>query len=510
MSQPPLRLAELVATLSIATDLGTGHPMERALRACLLALKIGEGLGCDAATLADCYYVALLRYAGCAADARHRAALFGDEIALGPEIDMVELWQLGPMLAFLHRHGFDRLPPAEFETLMATGVQRSVEAAIGTCEVGQSLAGRLGLGPGVAHALGDVFERWDGRGVPGRAHGTQIALAARIVTVALDVELFYRVGGIGAVQTLLRERSGGQYDPAIATLLQARPELYAVLETASPWETVLEREPGPRPLIAETALDEALRAVADFVDLRLPMMSGHSTVVATLCVQAGARLGLGDAELTALRRAAYLHDLGTASVSVSVWEKAGPLNADEWERVRLHPYYTERVLMRAPALAPLGRIAALHHEHLDGSGYHRQCLAPQLGIAARVLAAAEAYCGMREPRAHRPALSLDQAAAELRAAVRSGRLDGAVVEAVLAAAGHRAPARRATRPAGLSMREVEVLVLLARGLTNREIAERLVIAPATVDHHIRHIYGKIGCSTRIAATLFAMEQQLVG
>lgn len=280
MSQPPLRLAELVATLSIAADLGTGHPMERALRACLLALRMGEALGCDEAALADCYYVALLRYAGCAADARHRAALFGDELALGPEIDMVELWQLAPMLAFLHRHGFDRLPPAELEALMATGVQRSVEAAIGTCEIGRSLAGRLGLGPGVAGALGDVFERWDGRGVPGRAAGEAIALAARIVTVALDVELFYRVGGLDGAQALLRQRSGGQYDPAIAALLLSRPELCAVLEAASPWDAVLEREPGPRPLIAEAALDEALRAIADFVDLRLPMMSGHSTAAA--------------------------------------------------------------------------------------------------------------------------------------------------------------------------------------------------------------------------------------
>jgi HD-GYP domain-containing protein (c-di-GMP phosphodiesterase class II) len=240
------------------------------------------------------------------------------------------------------------------------------------------------------------------------------------------------------------------------------------------------------------------------------MMSGHSTAVATLCIQAGARLGLGDAELTTLRRAAYLHDLGTTSVSVSVWEKTGPLSADEWERVRLHPYYTERVVARAPALAPLGRVAALHHEHLDGSGYYRQCAAPQLGMLARVLAVAEAYCGMRESRAHRPALSPEQVATELRAAARGGRLDSEIVEAVLAAAAHPAPARRAARPAGLSKREVEVLALLARGLTNREIAAQLVIAPATVDHHIRHIYTKIGCSTRIAATLFAMEQQLVG
>lgn len=506
----PLRLAELVATLSIATDLGTGHPMERSLRACLLALELGRALGCDTELLADCFYVALLRYAGCAADARHRAALFGDELALGPEIDMVELWQVAPMLAFLHRHGFDRLPPAELETLLATGVQRSVEAAIGTCEVGQSLAARLGLGPGVARALGDIFERWDGRGVPGRASGDGIPLATRIVTVALDVELFYRMGGMDAVQTLLRERSGGQYDPAIVAILQERPALCTVLDAASPWDAVLSAEPGSRPQMSDDAIDEALRAVADFIDLRLPMMSGHSTAVAALSVQAGARLGLSDAELSALRRAAYLHDLGTASVSVSVWEKAGPLSADEWERVRLHPYYTERVLMRATALEPLGRMAALHHERLDGTGYHRQCVAPQLGVSARVLAAAEAYCGMRAPRAHRASLSLEQAASEMRAAARAGQLDGLAAEAILAAAGHQAQARPPARPAGLSRREAEVLALLARGLTNRAIADQLVIAPATVDHHIRHIYTKIGCSTRIAATLFAMEHQIIG
>jgi hypothetical protein len=168
-SQQHLRLAEVVAALSIATDLGTGHPMERALRACLFALHLGEAMQCDEATLADVYYVTLLRFAGCAADARHRAALFGDEIALGPEIDTVELWQIEPMVAFLQKQGLNRLPPDELQTLMHTGVQRSVEAAIANCEVGQSIASRLGLGQGVIRGLGDVFERWDGGGVPGTA-----------------------------------------------------------------------------------------------------------------------------------------------------------------------------------------------------------------------------------------------------------------------------------------------------------------------------------------------------
>jgi HD-GYP domain-containing protein (c-di-GMP phosphodiesterase class II) len=510
MTQPPpqLRLAELVATLSIATDLGTGHPMERALRASLFALRLGDAFRCDETTLADIYYVALLRFAGCAADARHRAALFGDEIALGMEIDAVELWKLEPMLAFLHAHGFNRLPPDEFQTLLATGVQRSVAAAIANCEVAQSVAARLGLAGGVVEALGDVFERWDGAGVPGTASGEQIALSARIATFALDAELYYRLGGTSAVQQLARERSGGQYDPALVACLLGQPTLCACFTSLTPWDDVLALEPGSRPVLVGAHLDAAVRAIADFTDLRTPFLSGHSTAVAELCEAAGRTLRLSDTERSALRQAAYVHDVGTAAISVSIWDTPGPLNVGEWERVRLHPYFTERIMARSPALAPLGQLAALHHERLDGTGYHRQLLAPSLPISAQVLAAAEIYRGMIEPRPHRAALAPERAASELRGLGNNGRLDGDAVAAVLDAAGHAATTTKRTRPAGLTAREVEVLCLLARGMTNKQIAQSLIVAPATIDHHVRHIYTKIGCSTRLAATLFAMEHRL--
>jgi HD-GYP domain-containing protein (c-di-GMP phosphodiesterase class II) len=505
-----LRLAELVATLSIASDLGTGHPMERALRSCLFAVRLGEAFRCDEATLADIYYVTLLRFAGCAADARHRAALFGDEIALGFEIDAVELWKIEPMVAFLHKHGFDRLPPDELQTLLATGVQRSVEAAAANCEVSQSIAVRLRLGPGVIHALGDVFERWDGGGVPGNASGEQLALPARIAMFALDAELFYRRGGAAAVQQLARQRSGGQYDPALVACALARPALCASFTTSTAWGDVLELEPGPRPVLLGAQIDEAVRAIADFTDLRTPFMTGHSTAVAELCAAASGILRLPDAERSMLRRAAYLHDVGTAAISVSIWDKPGQLTAGEWERVRLHPYFTERIVARSPALGPLGQLAALHHERLDGSGYYRQLPVSALPMTACVLAAAEAYRGMVEPRPHRAALAPAQAADELRAAARLGQLDTDAVDAVLAAAGHPVARARPARPAGLSGREIEVLGLLASGMTNKQIAHALTVAPATIDHHVRHIYNKIGCSTRIAATMFAMEHRLIG
>jgi HD-GYP domain-containing protein (c-di-GMP phosphodiesterase class II) len=206
-----------------------------------------------------------------------------------------------------------------------------------------------------------------------------------------------------------------------------------------------------------------------------------------------------------VRRAALVHDLGRTGIPNTIWDKPGPLTASEWERVRLHPYYTERALARPEALARLGVVAAAHHERLDGSGYHRTLAAASLSPAARLLAAADAYHAMTEPRPHRPALEPAAAAAELRAEVRAGRLAGDAAEAVLGAAGHRVHVRRRSAPAGLTQREVEVLVLLARGASNKEIARALVIAEKTASSHVQHIYAKLDVSSRAAASLCAMR-----
>jgi HD-GYP domain-containing protein (c-di-GMP phosphodiesterase class II) len=199
-----------------------------------------------------------------------------------------------------------------------------------------------------------------------------------------------------------------------------------------------------------------------------------------------------------------------AGVSMTLGEKPGPLTAGEWERARLHAYFTERILARPRGLARLGAVATLHHERLDGSGYHRGVPAALQPPVARVLAVIEVYRSMGEARAYRAAHPPDAIAAELQRAVRVGWLDAAAVDAVLAVAGYRRPRGGPAQVAGLSGREIEVLRLLARGHSNRQIAHQLAISPATVDHHIRHIYTKIDVSTRPAATLFALQHSLVG
>jgi HD-GYP domain-containing protein (c-di-GMP phosphodiesterase class II) len=208
-----------------------------------------------------------------------------------------------------------------------------------------------------------------------------------------------------------------------------------------------------------------------------------------------------------LRRAAFVHDLGRVAIGARTWQKPGPLSADEWEQVRLHPYHTERVLSRSGFLAALAPVAGAHHERLDGSGYHRGCRGAELPLAARVLAAADAYHAMCEPRPHRERLSPDRAAEILGEEASSGRLDPDAVTAVIETAGQPVP--RLERPAGLTEREVEVVTMLARGLQTKQVARALGISVKTADRHVQNAYGKIGVSTRAAATLFAMEHGLV-
>ena len=214
-------------------------------------------------------------------------------------------------------------------------------------------------------------------------------------------------------------------------------------------------------------------------------------------------------EVRTLRRAALVHDLGRLGVSNSIWDKPGPLGAGEWERTRFHPYITERMLHQSEVLAPLGAIAVQHRERLDGSGYPRGLSGSAISQSARVLGAADAYQAMREPRPYRRAhhgarLPPRSFARKSRLAawtpIRSRRFWARPVTGYpVVAAG----------PAGLTQREVEVLRLLARGLSNKQIAEQLVISPKTVANHVEHIYVKIDASSRAMAGLFAMQHGLL-
>ena len=508
----PVRLAELVAALSLGIDLGFGQPMEHVLRQCLIALRMAERIGMGEESRAVVYYTALLINVGCHTDAHEQAKWFGDDIAMKSGKYDHEPGSLGGIAAGVGMVGSGSSLLHRFRLgleLAVSGRHELNDMINHHAAIAASLAEQLCLPVEVEAAVGSAYEQWDGQGYPGELSGSDVPMAARLAALAEYAEVSHRVGGVDATRDMARHRRGKQFDPSLSDLMCDEGEMIlSGLDEVGTWDAVIDAEPALAVVVGPGQLDDALRAVANFVDLKSPYSLGHAGAVADLASDAGQRLGLGGDDVTALRRAGLIQGLGRLGISNAIWDKPGPLGGGEWERVRLHPYLTERMVHQSQSLAPLGAIAVQLRERLDGSGYPRGLSGNAISPLARVLGAADAYQAMREPRPYRLPLPSVMAAAELRREVTAGRLDGDAVEAVLAAAGHRVSGRR-SGPAGLTPREVEVLRLLARGLSNKQIGARLVISPKTVGNHVEHIYAKIGASSRAAAGLFAVQQGLL-
>lgn len=505
------RGAEVIAALCLATDLGMGFPFEHGLHTTLVATRLADRLGVDHSTASQSYYACLLSHAGCTTDAHVTSEVFGDSLTthLNPVIYGSQRELVAGLLRALPQP--ERAVPVRV-VQTARRLPRMIRAQrphlTAFCEVAQMLAGGVGVPQPVAGLFAFLTDRWDGKGPLGRAKGEEIPLPMRIVHVAVDASFQRLLAGPTDAGRIVRERGGGGLDPEVASCLADNSEeILASPTEGSVWDEVLEAEPEPRLTLEGEAIDRALAAMGNFADLISPYFTGHSTGVAELVVKAGARCRLDARSRIAVRRAALVHDLGRVAVWARTWQKPGSLSADEWEQVRLHPYHTERVLAPSRFLGELAAIAGAHHERLDGSGYHRGSRGAELAMPARLLAAADAYRAMTEPRPHRESFSPERAARALADEASAGRLDPEAVMAVVDAAGQPVP--RIERPAGLTEREVEVIALLARGMQTKQVARELGIAVKTADRHIQNAYAKVGVSSRSAATLFAMGHGLV-
>lgn len=516
MSAPAqVRLSELVASPSLATDIGMGQPMDHALRTCLLSVGIARELGLSKQECTDVYYLALLRFVGCNAHA-HGDAEFsgGDEMAWRAGVAPVLTGEMQEFMAHMFKHLGEGLPVGARAKLvaraLASGPKGAQETVASTCEVAQMLASRLGLGESLVSALGYTFEYWNGKGMPKRAKGEEIPLSVRIAAVARDVDVFNRIGVREVAEHILRKRRGRAYDPRVTEVfLEHAWKFLEKIDERSVWEEVIAADPSESPTLSGPRLDDALRCLADFADLKCAYSRGHSPKVSEFASAAARVLGLSASEIDVVRRAGLVQEIGKTGISNGILDKAAALTPSEWERVRLHPYLTERILARCEALSSVSALAGAHHERTDGSGYHRGSRGSQIPMGARILAVADAYRAMTIERPWRAAHSDEQTARLLRDEASKGRLDPEAFQAILAAVGQKvAPARRSW-PAGLSDREVEVLRLISLGRSNREAAEKLVISPKTVGRHIENIYGKIGVSTRAGAAVFAMQHDLL-
>ena len=509
-----VRLADLLAGLSLVQDHGLGLPPDDAVRSCLVATALARKLGLGESEVAGVFYDSLLEHIGCVGYAHETYLVWGDDLAANRAAqrtnfaDPRQLFTAYLPSLLRDLEGWERAQAgAHFVT---KGPRFLNHFATSSCEVAAQTASRLGLPQDVQLGLRQYSEWWNGKGVPGGVRGDDIALIARVVHVASVGAKFDVLGGAERATDAVQKRAGSILDPAIAATFVAHAhELLEAASLGDPRGRVLEAEPEPVRLVPPTRLPGVAAAFGDLADLKTPFTHGHSAGVSRLARAAGERVGLDDETVARLQVAAMLHDIGRVAISNAVWEKPGPLTSGEWEQVRLHPYHSERILSCTAALAPMAALAGAHHERMDGSGYHRGCSAAQIPLAARVLAAADALQAMTQARPHRDALTVDEATQRLYGDARAGRHDLDAVRAVVDVAGGAPQSGAGLRPAGLSEREVEVLRLVAGGLSNREIARRLVVSPRTAEHHVQHIYAKIGASSRASAALFAMEHGLL-
>jgi len=496
-------LVEMAALLAAAQDHALGQPPGSQLRAAVLGQRLATAAGADQAERATTWWTSALRFLGCTGHAFDMAVVFGDEIemrARAARMDFANPFDVMRVMVSYAGPGQSGVARLRSVLSVVAGGKKAAEMNFRTaCEVADVFAKRLGLDEPVLAALASSFERWNGRGLPTGAKGAAIPRPMRIAQLSQELEVLARIEGIARALEIIRARRARAYDPVLSDLvLEKAASWWEDVEPADPWDGALALAP-PSPPLDDDAVLESLLVLADFADLKSPWTGGHSRAVAALALEACG---------PAAEAAALVHDLGCVAVPNTIWDKTGTLTRDERDRAETHALVTDQLLRRVPYTATLAGAACSAHERVDGSGYHRRVGGAHLDEAQRVIAAADCYQAMTSDRPYRSALAPEEAAAELRAMSAAGCLEGEAVERVLASAGHRRAARPPL-PAGLTAREAEVLRLLALGLTTQQVADRLVISPKTADHHVQHIYTKIGVSTRGAAALFAIEHGIL-
>jgi HD-GYP domain-containing protein (c-di-GMP phosphodiesterase class II) len=320
-----------------------------------------------------------------------------------------------------------------------------------------------------------------------------------------------RVHGHEKALESVRRSKGVALDPSVIEALEglaSEDEFWAGLEGEHIRERVLDMEPASGVSdVGDERIEDIALAFADFIDLKSGYAAAHSRRVAKVAEQVARLMGCAPEAVGLIRRAALMHDLGLVAIPSFALEKPeSSLSETEWEQYRLHPYHGERILRRVPVLAPLAEMVGNHQERMEGSGYFRGLRGENISLGARIIAVADRLDELTHDAPGRPAVDLNEALTSLES---EPGFDREVVQAVRKVIGGESTATGQPLPAGLTQREAEVLRLAARGITRAQIGAQLDITENTVRHHLEHIYAKTGTSTRVAATLFAIENGLI-
>ena len=486
---PPL---QTLGCLAFAADLSMGQPIDHSPRTALLAWRLA-GVTAGGAQASICASIlALIRWAGCTANAQGFADLFGDDIA-------------GRAALIEGQNPFhnQRALSAPLEAYTRPLAQAHCEATI-------EMARQLGLPSAVSAGALDLFEKWDGSGIPAGRRGEEIDLLAQIVALCGDLEIYSRVFGLSKAMHLVETQAGRHYDPVLTRLaLKHAPAWLAEIAELDAWPVAAAQV---SEAISATAgdVDAFAELLADYADLKLPSDFLNSRKVAEIATLTASILGFDAQATKRLARAALLHGLGRVAVPNATLERQWPLSEADKEHIRLIPHWTERILKRAPLFDHEARLACRAYERLDGSGYPRGLGAPELDKGARALQACVFV--VTASRLERSGNDGRAASDPIARELASGRLDVDSVNAVMTACGmprRSLPSQATISSLQVTQREQEVLAHLARGCSNKEIARNLGISPSTAGTHVENLYRKLGVSTRAAAALIASKRGLV-
>ncbi len=421
-----LSISAVLSGLSAALDITEGHPRGHAARTCLIVMRIAGALRLSSDDASDLFYAALLKDAGCSANAERVYQMFGgpDEHETKRAVWLRDWRKLDQKV----RYALEWVEPEgdflarlrQFMRLAAIGPKAERELFEIRCARSAAIARALGMSEATAQAVQSMDEHWDGGGHPEGRRGEGIPIAARIIGLAQVVEIFWGVAGPDRALEMTMQRRGRWFDPELVDCLQAisSPALWASLESADLNATVAAAEPAERAIdVSDERLDQIATAFAWVIDAKSSFTFEHSDRVSSIALAMSDRLGFTAVQQTRLRRAALLHDIGKLAVPNAILDKPGKLTPAEWTIVKQHPAHTLNVLRQVPIFEELAEDAANHHERLDGRGYFRGLTAEQLTPTARVLAVADVADALMSARPYREAMPID----EVLALIQKGR-----------------------------------------------------------------------------------------
>ena len=412
------RLSEILAALSHALDLTEGQAAGHAVRTCVLGSRIADQIGLGADDRKALFYALLLKDAGCSSSSARMSSLFGvDDLILKADGKRVDWSRPGEVLRYISRHAGESRSPLRRAARMgsvARNLKREGQAIVETrCERGADIARRLELPEDAAVAIRELDEHWDGSGSPYGLTGDETSIVGRIGCVAQNAELFLAVGGCDEMRRMLGERRGRWFEPALVDALlaiDASDPVWEALQTGAAERSLAAIGPDDIELGTDDArLDRIAEAFAAIVDAKSPYTARHSAGVAVHAGTIGRELGFSAPVLRDLRRGALLHDLGKLGIPNTILDKPGKLDDKELTRIKTHPVYTEQILARVPAFAPLAAASSAHHERLNGSGYPNGLRGSELTPYTRVLAVADVFEALTADRPYRDGMPTDQA-----------------------------------------------------------------------------------------------------